>query len=130
MVSIATIRSARADIAKRRAELDNEERELEIAERVWSRLSGQAETAKRPGRQKSAGGIAPAYAVVLAAIDGREGTIARDALRTEIDAGRLNPISDNGFTTLLSKMRGAKHIETEGDVVRRARVDDGGSGVS
>lgn len=132
MTDLTRITAARADIAKRRAQanagFDAEDHELEIAERVLRRLSVET-PAVRPGRKRSAEGIPRQFSEALAVIDNLGGEPNRSAFRAGLDEQRPEPITDGSFAALLSKLR-KEHIETEGDIVRRKRTNEGDADVS
>jgi hypothetical protein len=130
MDTFQAIAAERANIAKQRKLLDDREHELAITERVLRSLgnvtlpSGGEETSARPRRAGSQ------WQTVAEIIVANGGEIERAVLRERIEELR-GPMTDNAYTTMLSKMGSAGQISRTGTTIRLpADGNDGGADVS
>lgn len=134
MEPLEVITARRKAIAKIRADLDIEDNELEVAERVWRRLAvpntpviDPRPRFKWPNRdgQLVNGSRQQTEALALLPEDGAK--ITREDFCSAINAKRQEPLTENAYITLLSRMRTAGLIETKLGFVRRKM---GGADVS
>lgn len=133
MEPLEVITARREAIAKIRADLDAEDSELEIAERVWKRLAAPNTLVIDPRprfkwpnhKQLVNGSRQQTEALALLPEDGARMT--REDFCSAINATRQEPLTENAYITLLSRMRTANLIETESGFVRRKM---GGADVS
>ena len=109
-------------IAEHRRKLQAELAELDIAERVIRRISGNVPVRKPGGRKPSPDGIPAQHASVLAILDANGGSMVRSALLEAINAQRETPMGEGTYAALLSKM-GALVTRADGRVGRAARPD-------
>ena len=133
MEPLDVITARRNAIAKIRADLDVEDGELEVAERVWKRLAlpdapviGSPPKLGLPvDRQLVNGSRQQTDALALLPEDGAK--MEREEFCRSINATRSEPLTENAYITLLSRMRSAGLIVTEAGFVRRKM---GGADVS
>ena len=125
MTPLEIITARRMEIARIRADLDLEDSELAIAERVWMRLASKDAPVTAPvlrtllpnGGQLVNGSRQQTEALALLPEDGAQMT--REEFHQAINATRPEPLSENAYVTLLSRMRSASLIVTEKGFVRR-----------
>jgi hypothetical protein len=124
MTPLEIITARRMEIAKIRADLDLEDSELAIAERVWARLASSDAPVGPPPRIKLPndgqlvnGSRQQTEALALLPEDGAKMT--REEFHQAINATRSAPLTENAFITLLSRMRTGNLIITEHGSVRR-----------
>ena len=133
MEPLDVITARRKAIAKIRADLDIEDSELEVAERVWKRLAPPDALGIDPpprkrlplGGQLVNGSRQLTNALALLPEDGT--SMGREEFHRAINTTRTEPLTENAFFTLLSRMRSAGLIVTETGFVRRKT---GGADVS
>lgn len=126
MDDLENITSRLAIIASERSSLDSEESELLVAQRVLRRLRGkpvaiEASPPASPARVITGDIFAlkgqQAQALKVLPVDGTP--ISRADFKREMDSQRSEPMSDNAFITMLSRLAAAKLIERDAETVRR-----------